>query len=171
VIANDAWEREAGCSSGLSLPMIRKAVSSDEIGFLEVVAMATTSPLIKSAEAGADSANGAIPPLENGDRVSRAYDLGTKLDTYRKNGVNEYVVWRVLDRQIDWFVLHDGRFAPQLPSADGILRSAVFPGLWLDQAALLEGNINAVFAIVGQGLSSPEHADFVARKKRDNFPR
>ena len=67
----------------------------------------------------------------------------------------------VLDRKIDWFVLNDGRFEPQLPSAEGILRSTIFPGLWLDQAALFEDNLNAVLAIVQRGLSSLEHSDFV----------
>ena len=74
----------------------------------------------------------------------------------------EYVVWRVLDRQIDWFVRREERYEP-LPAADGILRSTVFPGLWLDPAALVRGDVNAVYAVVQQGLNSPEHADFVAR--------
>ena len=63
---------------------------------------------------------------------SASYDLGKKLNVYRRNGVREYVVWRVLDRQVDWFVNRGGRFEPMPPPADGILRSAVFPGLWLD---------------------------------------
>jgi hypothetical protein len=32
---------------------------------------------------------------------SASYDLGNKLDTYRRNGARKFVVWRVLDRQID----------------------------------------------------------------------
>jgi Uma2 family endonuclease len=238
--------------------------------------MATSSPHVKSAETRVDSGNGAIPPLENGDRLSRAeferryeampnlkkaelieelvyvpspvrqryhgmqhaslnfwlcaymgstpgvevgdnssvrldqdsmpqpdcllfiqpehggrvrigeddyiegapelvaevasssvsYDLGAKLDSYRKSGVSEYVVWRVLDGQIDWFVQREERLEPKVPSADGILRSTVFPGLWLEPAALLRGDVNAVFAVVQQGLTSLEHADFVARLKR-----
>ena len=68
---------------------------------------------------------------------SASYDLGKKLNVYRRNGVREYVVWRVLDRQVDWFVNRDGRFEPMPPAADGILRSTVFPGLWLDPAALV----------------------------------
>jgi hypothetical protein len=76
------------------------------------------------------------------------------------------VAWRVLDRQIDWFVLYEERYEPLNPAADGILRSTVFPGLWLDPATLIRGDVNAVFAIVQQGLNSPEHADFVARLER-----
>jgi Uma2 family endonuclease len=94
-------------------------------------------------------------------------DLGKKLNVYRRNEVREYVVWRVRDRQIDWFVLRNGRFESLSPSADGILRSTVFPGLWLDPAALLRGDLATVLAVLQQGLSSLEHAEFVARLKRN----
>ena len=36
--------------------------------------------------------------------TSLSIDLGLKLQAYRRNGVREYVVWRVQDRTIDWFV-------------------------------------------------------------------
>ena len=45
------------------------------------------------------------------------------------NGVREYVVWRVLDKAIDWFVLRHSQYEPLLLSADGLYRSQVFPGL------------------------------------------
>jgi Uma2 family endonuclease len=94
---------------------------------------------------------------------SASYDLGKKLDAYRRNGVREYVVWRVLDRKVDWYVNRGGRFELASPPADGILRSEVFPGLWLDPAALMRGDVYGVLDIVQQGLNTPEHADFVAR--------
>jgi len=94
---------------------------------------------------------------------SASYDLGKKLNVYRRCGVREYVVWRVLDRQVDWFVNREGRFELMAAGADGILRSTVFPGLWLDPAALVQGKKASVKAILEQGLKSPEHADFVAR--------
>jgi Uma2 family endonuclease len=97
---------------------------------------------------------------------SVSYDLGKKLDAYRRNGVLEYVVWRVLDRQVDWFVNRGGRFELTLPAADGILRSSVFPGLWLDPAALVRGDKATGKAILQQGLDSAEHAEFVARLER-----
>ena len=97
---------------------------------------------------------------------SASYDLGKKLNAYRRNGVREYVVWRVLDCQVDWFVNREGRFERMLPSADGILRSTVFPGLWLDPAALVRGDKAAVQGILQQGLDSAEHAAFVARLER-----
>jgi hypothetical protein len=77
--------------------------------------------------------------------------------------VREYVVWRVLDGRLDWFALNEGRFDPQAPDTEGLHRSAVFPGLWLDPAALLRGDMPAVLATLQRGLASPEHAAFLAR--------
>lgn len=94
---------------------------------------------------------------------SASYDLGDKLKAYRRNGVREYVVWRVQDRAIDWFALNEGRYEPQAPGADGLLRSGVFPGLWLDPAALLRGDLARVLEVVREGLASAGHAEFVGR--------
>jgi Uma2 family endonuclease len=94
---------------------------------------------------------------------SASYDLHDKLDAYRRNGVREYLVCRVLDQKVDWFVLRGERYELIAPAPDGTLRSSVFPGLWLDAAALLRGDLSAVLAVVQQGLNSPEHAEFAAR--------
>lgn len=97
---------------------------------------------------------------------SVSYDLGVKLKVYRRSGVREYLVWRVLDRQLDWFVLREGGYEPLTPGADGLLRSLVFPGLWLDPASLLKGDLATVLAVVRRGVEGPEHAEFVARLAR-----
>ena len=89
-------------------------------------------------------------------------DLNTKLEVYRRAKVREYVVWRVEDEEIDWFVLRRGRFARLAPQ-DGILKSEIFPGLWLDPAALARLHLARVLEVVGMGIASPEHAAFVAR--------
>jgi Uma2 family endonuclease len=94
---------------------------------------------------------------------SASYDLHSKLDVYLRNGVREYIVWRVLDRAIDWFVRRDGRYERLAPDPDGILGSEVFPGLWLDPEALVRGDLARVLSVVQQGTASPEHAAFVAR--------
>ncbi|MDX1946729.1 MAG: Uma2 family endonuclease [Pirellulaceae bacterium] len=94
---------------------------------------------------------------------SASYDLHDKLNAYRRNGVREYIVWRVWDQSIDWFVLRGGRYELLAPAGDGITRSEVFPGLWLDSAALLQGDLPRVLAILQQGVANPEHAEFVAR--------
>jgi hypothetical protein len=94
---------------------------------------------------------------------SASFDLHTKLHVYRRNGVREYVVWRVLDQQLDWFVLEAGQFQPLVTDDAGILRSRILPGLWLDAAALLRGDGLQMLAALQQGLASPEHAAFVLK--------
>jgi len=92
---------------------------------------------------------------------SVSYDLGVKLNAYRRNGVPEYVVWRVLDGAFDWFVLHAGEYLRQSCEEDGIIRSTQFPGLWLDTRSLLNGDLAAAFETLEHGLKTPEHAAFV----------
>ncbi|MDB5299166.1 MAG: hypothetical protein JWO87_829 [Phycisphaerales bacterium] len=93
---------------------------------------------------------------------SVSYDLHAKLNVYRRNGVKEYVVWRVHDRALDWFALRGGQYEP-LGLTEGAFRSEVFPGLWIDPAALLRGDMRAAIQTITQGTSTPEHAAFVAR--------
>ena len=83
-----------------------------------------------------------------------SYDLHDKLRAYQRNGVREYVVWRVLDRAIDWFVLRDDRYEPLALTSAGCYRSQVFPGLWLDPTALIRGDLARVLAVVQQGMAS-----------------
>ena len=94
---------------------------------------------------------------------SVSYDLGVKLEAYRRNGVREYVVWRVLNQAIDWFVLREQDFVPLQPDKRGILKSLVFPGLWLDPSAMISGELRRVLDVLNEGLATPEHAAFVAR--------
>jgi Uma2 family endonuclease len=101
--------------------------------------------------------------------TSASYDLGKKLNAYRRNGVREYIVWRVSERQVDWFVHREERFLALVPAGDGILRSTVFAGLWLDPAMLMRGDVNGLFGLIQQGVNSPEHAEFVAQLKREQI--
>ena len=94
---------------------------------------------------------------------SKSYDLHDKLNAYRRNGVREYVVLRVWDRAVDWFVLEEGRFVPQQPGEDGVLKSQVFPGLWLDAAAVIDGKLSRVLEVLNAGIADSEHAEFVAK--------
>ena len=73
------------------------------------------------------------------------------------------MVWRVWDLAIDWFVLREEQFERMQPTETGHYRSEVFPGLWLDPAALLRGDLACVLAVLQQGIASPEHAAFVAK--------
>ena len=91
-------------------------------------------------------------------------DAGPKREIYRKHGVAEYVLWRVEDEAIDWWTLRDGDYhAVEPDAADGLLKSVVYPGLWLDKPAMLRGDMPAVLATLQLGLASPGHAEFVAK--------
>jgi hypothetical protein len=89
-------------------------------------------------------------------------DLNLKFHVYRRTGVREYIVRRVLENAIDWFVLRDAQFERLAAGADGIFKSEVFPGLWLDAAALLRGDMQRVLHLQ-EGTSTPDHAAFVTR--------
>jgi hypothetical protein len=94
--------------------------------------------------------------------VSRIdFDLNIKLPVYRRNGVREYIVWRVPDQAIDWFILRGAGYDRLPLGANGIFRSEVLPGLWLDRKALIEGDLARVGQVAQLGVASTEHADFV----------
>ncbi len=97
---------------------------------------------------------------------SVSYDLHDKLNVYRRNGVLEYIVWRVLDKQIDWFILREGQYETLTPDANGIIRSRTLAGLWLDAAAMIRGDMATVMKVLQQGLESTEHAEFVIHLQR-----
>jgi hypothetical protein len=97
---------------------------------------------------------------------SAGIDLHDKFRVYMRSQAKEYLVWRVLDQEIDWFVLRSDHYERLQSNAEGIYASEVFPGLWLDAAALVHGDLLRVHAILEQGLASPEHAAFVARLQR-----
>jgi Uma2 family endonuclease len=92
---------------------------------------------------------------------STANDLYEKKKVYRRNGVREYIVWQVLDQKLDWFVLREGRYDSLEADELGIIRSEVFPGLWLGVSALLNEDMTGVLATVQEGLNSSEHSAFV----------
>lgn len=92
-------------------------------------------------------------------------DLNSKLDAYQRNGVGEYlVVLTEEQREVRWMVLIEDRFEPIAPDAsDGLLKSRLFPGLWLDPAALLAGDLSKLLAAIDRGCSSEPHRQFAAR--------
>ena len=94
---------------------------------------------------------------------SASYDLHEKLKVYRRNQVQEYLIWRVYDHQFDWFRLQQGEYIQLQPNADNIICSQIFPGLWLDKTALLGGDLGKVLTVVQQGLASPEHENFISK--------
>jgi Uma2 family endonuclease len=94
---------------------------------------------------------------------SASYDLNDKLNAYRRNGVQEYIVWQIYENRLDWFRLQEGRYVALHPDEAGIIRSEIFPGLWLAVNALREGDMARVLAVLQQGLQTAKHQAFVKR--------
>jgi Uma2 family endonuclease len=97
---------------------------------------------------------------------SAAYDLHEKKGVYQRCLVPEYFVGQVADSQIHWFALEKGGYIELKPHADGVIRSRVFPGMWLDVRALLAGDEEKVSRVLEKGVKSAEHAGFVKRLAR-----
>ncbi len=89
-------------------------------------------------------------------------DLRDKKRAYRRNGVEEYIVWQVSDRQFDWFLLEGGNYTSLTPN-NNIIQSRVFPGLWLAVSALLAGDMVEVLKTLQTGLASPQYQTFQQR--------
>jgi len=92
---------------------------------------------------------------------STSYDLHDKKHVYRRNGVQEYIVWRIYDEALDWFQLHEGVYQRMDPDEHGLIRSHVFPGLHLHVPALLTGDLATVLATVRAGTETEAHTAFV----------
>lgn len=94
---------------------------------------------------------------------SAAIDLGHKKQAYRRNGIKEYLVWQVFDQKLGWYRLEDEDYLPLSANEQGVICSIVFPGLWLDVAAMLAGDMAQVLAVLQQGVASEAHQTFVAQ--------
>jgi len=92
---------------------------------------------------------------------SAAYDVHDKLRVYRRNQVQEYLVWQVHEHRLDWWRLQNGAYVPLPADTGGIVRSVVFPGLWLAIPALLAGQLAEVLTTLQAGLATPAHRAFL----------
>jgi hypothetical protein len=92
---------------------------------------------------------------------TRALDMHRKKDDYEQAGVAEYLVLCVAEKELHWFDFRSGRKIK--PDRQGIYRSRVFPGLWIDGPALLDRDTHRLTAALQQGLASRQHATFVKR--------
>ena len=90
-------------------------------------------------------------------------DLHQKKADYEEARVLEYVVLALRSKRVFWFVLRSGKYQEMKPDADGIYRSRVFPGLWLDPEALLRRDRKKLLAVLRKGLASEEHQRFVKK--------
>ncbi len=116
----------------------------------------------QTEETGAGYMRGAPEFVAEVATSSAAYDLHSKKRDYERHGVQEYLVLVLHEERAAGFVREGGRFTEHPPGPDGIHRSRIFPGLWLDAAALLRGETARVLDVLNQGLASPEHAAFAA---------
>lgn len=80
---------------------------------------------------------------------SASVDLHDKRRAYERNGVKEYLVWRVLEGQLDWFRLEGDEYVKQVPDAGGMIRGGMFLDLCLNVPALLAGDAAAVLEASG----------------------
>ncbi len=92
---------------------------------------------------------------------SRSADLHSKKDDYTSYGVLEYLVICLKERQVRWFDLK-GRHEFSV-DADGVIRSRVFPGLWIDTGALFQKDSKKLQAALEKGMATPEYAAFAKR--------
>ena len=94
---------------------------------------------------------------------STSYDLHQKFDLYEAAGVQEYLAVLLHEQEIRWHFLDNGKYQRLLPGSDGVWRSRVFPGLWLDGAALLQGDMRRVLERLQEGIESAEHREFMQK--------
>ncbi len=88
-------------------------------------------------------------------------DLHDKLKAYRRNQVQEYLVWRVDDNQFDWFRLKEEKYIKLQADENGIIKSEIYPGLWLDVNSLLNRDLATVLNVLQQGIATDEHQNFI----------
>jgi Uma2 family endonuclease len=101
---------------------------------------------------------------------SRAIDMNQKREDYERAGVLEYIVLCIRERELRWFHFPSRRIIR--PDRQGVARSRVFPGLWIDAPALLKSDGRRLRAAVQEGIASRADAAFVkrlvkARKRRE----
>jgi Uma2 family endonuclease len=96
-------------------------------------------------------------------RATRYVDLGPKKADYERAGVQEYLVRAIDPDELYWFGQEHGVLVPRSTDDDGLYRSTVLPGLWLDPVALLNGDRRRLRAVIDLGCATPEHAAFVAQ--------
>jgi hypothetical protein len=93
---------------------------------------------------------------------TRSIDLNAKQSAYQRNGVREYLVLLTEDQpEVRWMALAEGRFV-EMDAEEDLLKSKVFPGLWLDPAALLAGDLSKLIAALDRGCATEDHRAFAA---------
>jgi len=95
--------------------------------------------------------------------TSTEVDFGRKQTLYQRSGVRQYITIEVFGKSMIWRVLENDVYVGQTLPADGIVRSQVFPGLWLPVEDFVAGDGAQMLAALKEGLASEEHQKFVER--------
>ena len=90
-----------------------------------------------------------------------SYDTTEKKKIYRRNGVKEYIIWRVDDEAIDWFALENGEYVLLEADKNNIIESGFFTGLRLNVKAILQDDLAKVLSDLQKGLQTKKHTNFV----------
>ena len=93
---------------------------------------------------------------------STSYDMHQKKRVYARNGVKEYLVFQVYEQKVDWIVWREGEYEPLTSDEQGIWRSELFPGLWLNAAAFWDDDLATLLQVLQHGLATPEHQTLAA---------
>lgn len=107
-----------------------------------------------------DYAAGAPELIVEVSHTTTARDSGIKLRLYERSGVLEYIIVQPAKKQIAWRVLVDSKYRLVETDKDGVYRSRVFPGLWLNPAALWSDDYAGLAATVQQGVATEAHRKF-----------
>lgn len=99
----------------------------------------------------------------------RALAMHAKRSDYERHGVIEYMVVLAEEREVHWYYFPDDEIRP---NREGISRSRVFPGFWVDIEALLRRDSPRLLEVLQLGLASRAHGSFVrslqaAHRQRD----
>jgi Uma2 family endonuclease len=121
------------------------------------------APECGGASWGDDYVEGSPELLVENSHSSASIDLHEKFDLYEKARVQEYVVIMLKRREIRWHRLVRGKYRLMPAGTDGVYRSRIFPGLWLDSKALFKHDMAKVLATLQKGIASDEHQAFVAK--------
>jgi Uma2 family endonuclease len=95
---------------------------------------------------------------------SRAIDLFKKRKRYEKFGVQEYMVFCLAPAEIFWFEKDSPNYK-SIQKENGVYKSKIFPGLWIDEAAMIRTDSDKWMAVLEEGLRSKEHEQFVKQQK------
>lgn len=92
---------------------------------------------------------------------SRALDMNHKRRVYQEAGVQEYIVFCVEEEELHWFRFPSRRKLK--PDRQGIFKSRVFPGLWLNGSGFVALDSKRLRTTLQEGMATAEHAAFIRK--------